>query len=126
MGSRSCVKSSNNNEERHLSVEEELEELRNSSKIKNMFRLEKGKSDSWSSLRRTNSCIGVSGERLTNELDEEVMAEVSVTNKMVKAMFENSAPKYKFGGSGSNISLSSSKENLKKSGPVTRPSVKPK
>ena len=124
--SRSCVKSSNNNEERHLSVEEELEELRNSSKIKNMFRLEKGKSDSGSSLRRTNSCIGVSGERLTNELDEEVMAEVSVTNKMVKAMFENSAPKYKFGGSGSNISLSSSKENLKKSGPVTRPSVKPK
>ena len=113
-------------EERKPSIQEELEELRQSSKMKNMFRIEKGNSDKPSSLRRTNSCIGVSGERLTEDLDEEVMAEVSISNKMVKAMFEQNAPKYKFGGSGSNLSLNSSKENLSVKGPVKRPSVKPK
>merc|ERR1719362_1250968 len=91
-----------------------------------MFRIEKSNSEKPSSLRRTNSCIGVSGERLTEDLDEEVMAEVSISNKMVKAMFEQNAPKYKFGGSGSNLSLNSSKENLSGKGPVKRPSVKPK
>ena len=68
----------------------------------------------------------MSGERLTEDLDEEVMAEVSISNKMVKAMFEQNAPKYKFGGSGSNLSLNSSKENISAKGPVKRPSVKPK
>ena len=55
------------------------------------------------------------------------MAEVSVSNAMVKAMFESSAPRYKFGGSGSNLNVSStSKEDLRRKGPVTRPSDKPK
>ena len=92
-----------------------------------MFRIEKGNSDKpSSSLRRANSLIGVTGERLTEDLDEEVMAEVSLSNKMVKAMFEQNAPKYKFGGSGSNLSLNGSKEDVTKRGPVKRPSVKPK
>merc|ERR1711952_463153 len=105
------------NEDKHLTVQEELEELRQSAKIKNMFRLERGNSDQ-PSLRRTNSCIGVSGERLPSDLDEETMAEVSVTNKMVKAMFEQNAPKYKFGGSGSNVSLNGSKDDVTRKGPV--------
>ena len=112
--------------EKHLTVQEELEELRQSAKLKSMFRIEKGSADQKSSLRRTNSCIGVSGERLPEDLDDEVMAEVSVTNKMVKAMFEQNAPKYKFGGSGSNLSLNGSKEKVSSQGPVKRPSVKPK
>merc|ERR1712106_734958 len=111
------------------SVQSELEELRQSAKNKSRFRLEKGKTNMQSNgqesnLRRANSCIGVTGERLPEDLDEETMMEVSVTNKMVKAMFEQNAPKYKFGGSGSNLSLNNSKENVSK--PVTRPSVKPK
>merc|ERR1711902_114226 len=44
---------------------------------------------------------------------------------MVKAMFEQqTAPKYKFGGSGSNLSLNNSKEEVNK--PVMRKSAKPK
>merc|ERR1712181_129163 len=44
---------------------------------------------------------------------------------MVKAMFEQqTAPKYKFGGSGSNLSLNSSKEEVSK--PVMKKSAKPK
>lgn len=107
-------------------IQEELEDLRQSSKIQKMFRLESGKDNKACSLRRTNSCIGVSGERLPEDLDDEVMAEVSMTNKMVKAMFEQNAPKYKFGGSGSNLSINNSSENVSKQGPVKRPSVKPK
>lgn len=116
------------NEDKHLTVQEELEELRQSAKIKNMFRLERRNSDTCNqpSLRRTNSCIGVNGERLPSDLDQETMAGVSVTNKMVKAMFEQNAPKYKFGGSGSNVSLNGSKDNVNRIGPVMRPSAKPK
>ena len=40
-------------------------------------------------------------------------------------MFEENAPKYKFGGSGSKVNVSSSKENVNRN-VVTRPSVKPK
>lgn len=40
-------------------------------------------------------------------------------------MFESNAPKYKFGGSGSNLSLNSSQEELRQ-GPVRKPSTKPK
>merc|ERR1719411_892667 len=90
-----------------------------------MFRLERGRNDSNSGLRRTNSCIGVTGERLPEDLDEDTLAEVSISNKMVKAMFEENAPKYKFGGSGSKVNLSDSKENVGRN-VVTRPSVKPK
>ena len=114
-------------EDGQLSLQEELEELRQSSKLKNMFRLEKGRGEAGAGpgLRRTNSCIGVTGERLPEDLDEDTLAEVSLSNKMVKAMFEENAPKYKFGGSGSQVNLSSSKENVGKN-VVTRPSVKPK
>merc|ERR1712210_322292 len=45
---------------------------------------------------------------------------------MGKAMFEQqTAPKYKFGGSGSNLSLNSSKEEVS-SRPVMKKSAKPK
>ena len=76
--------------------------------------------------------MGITGESFNTantcaDLDEETMAEVSVSNRMVKAMFESAAPKYKFGGSGSNLNVSStSKEDLRRKGPVTRPSDKPK
>ena len=112
-------------EDRHLSVQEELEELRQSATLKRRFRLEKGRGESESGLRRTNSCIGVTGERLPEDLDEDTMMEVSISNKMVKAMFEENAPKYKFGGSGSKINVTNSNENINRN-VVTRPSVKPK
>merc|ERR1719244_467419 len=117
--------------EKGSTIQSELEALRQSAKQNSRFRLERGTANSQpgsraSTLQRTNSLIGVSGERLPGDLDEETMAEVSVANKMVKAMFEQNAPKYKFGGSGSNLSLNNSKENLNRNGPVTRPSVKPK
>ena len=76
-------------------------------------------------FRRSNSCVGIAGEVTNSTLDEETLQEVSVSNRMVKAMFESSAPKYKFGGSGSNLSLNSSKEDLRTT-PVMRPSAKPK
>ena len=44
---------------------------------------------------------------------------------MVKAMFESNAPKYKFGGSGSNLSLNSSREDVRKSS-ASKASCKPK
>ena len=40
-------------------------------------------------------------------------------------MFEENAPKYKFGGSGSKINVTNSNENINRN-VVTRPSVKPK
>ena len=113
-------------------IQLELEELRESSKRSSRFRLERGPGGpggpggaGGGGLKRTNSCIGVSGERVLDELDTDTMAEVSVTQKMVKAMFEQqTAPKYKFGGSGSNLSLNNSKEEVNK--PVMRKSAKPK
>merc|ERR1711971_748163 len=41
-----------------------------------------------------------------DDLDEEVMSSVRQNNKNVKSFFEASAPKYKFGGSMTNISVS--------------------
>ena len=41
-----------------------------------------------------------------DDLDEEVMTNVRQNNKNVKSFFEASAPKYKFGGSMTNISTS--------------------
>ena len=41
-----------------------------------------------------------------DDLDEEVMTNVRQNNKTVKSFFEASAPKYKFGGSMTNISAS--------------------
>merc|ERR1719472_255362 len=106
-------------------IQLELEELRESSKNSSRFRLERGAGAGGGGLRRTNSCSGVSGERVLDELDTDTMAEVSVTQKMVKAMFEQqTAPKYKFGGSGSNLSLNSSKEEVSR--PVMKKSAKPK
>ena len=107
-------------------IQLELEELRESSKNSSRFRLERGAGGGGGGgLRRANSCSGVSGERVLDELDTDTMAEVSVTQKMVKAMFEQqTAPKYKFGGSGSNLSLNSSKEEVSK--PVMKKSAKPK
>merc|ERR1712130_321607 len=70
-------------------IQLELEELRESSKNSSRFRLERGAGgEGGGGLRRANSCSGVSGERVLDELDTDTMAEVSVTQKMVKAMFE--------------------------------------
>ena len=121
------VRTEEGEEGRGGGVAAELEELRQSARLQDRFRLERGDQTNKPGLRRTNSCIGVTGERLPDDLDEETIAEVSVTNKMVKAMFEQNAPKYKFGGSGSSLNIDSkSKENLNKPGPVMRPSAKPK
>ena len=43
---------------------------------------------------------------VVDDLDEEVMSSVRQNNKNVKSFFEASAPKYKFGGSMTNISAS--------------------
>lgn len=106
-------------------IQLELEELRESSKNNSRFRIERGSGQGSGGLRRANSCSGVTGERILSELDDDTMKEVSVTQKMVKAMFEQqTAPKVKFGGSGSNLSLNQSKEDVNK--PVMRKVAKPK
>jgi len=107
-------------------IQLELEELREASKSSSRFRLERGSGSGGGGLRRANSCSGVSGEKLLEDLDEDTMKEVSVSQKMVKAMFEQqTAPKIKFGGSGSNLSLNNSKEDVNK--PVVRKAApKPK
>ena len=74
--------------------------------------------------RKSNSCAGIAGEVTSSDLDEDTLQELSMSNRMVKAMFESSAPKYKFGGSGSNLALNSSKEDVRK--PVMKQSAKPK
>jgi len=123
---------SNDNLSATQTIQEELDALRNSSHISAMRNIERGRKSikegpQQRGLRRSASCVGIAGEQVNNcDLDEETMEELSTTNKMVKAMFESSAPKYTFGGSGSNLNLTKSKEDLATRGPITRPSVKPK
>ena len=45
--------------------------------------------------------MGGSTDRL--DLDEEDMAELKANNQQIKAMFEASAPKYRYGGSGDSL-----------------------
>merc|ERR1719474_2238186 len=97
------------------SIDAELEALRRSSKMKKINLVERGKgNESKPSLRRSNSCVGIAGEQATQELDDETLHDLSVSNRMVKAMFESTAPKYRFGGSGSNLSLTASQEEVSK------------
>ena len=51
-----------------------------------------------SNLRRSLSSAAVSGEKSGLDLDDDTMEELSLTNSMIKAMFESSAPKYRYGG----------------------------
>ena len=51
-----------------------------------------------STSRRSLSSAAVSGEKSGLDLDDDTMEEVSMTNSMIKAMFESSAPKYRYGG----------------------------
>ena len=99
------------------SILTELEALRQSQKEKQIFRIEKGvqlQNVSSARLKRSVSCIGISDEKVSNDLDldEDTLKDVSQSNKAIKAMFESAAPKYKFGGSGSNLSIKGSKENI--------------
>ena len=105
------------------SIKMELEALRSSGQNKGIFKLEHGKSSfERSSLRRAQSHIDVvSGSKEFLELDDEEMAELKVNNRQVRAMFEASAPKYKYGGSGDMLNLPQERK-----GPVMRPSAKPK
>ncbi len=109
-------------------IANELEALRQLQQKKSIFRTERGRSfqnDNSPTLKRSVSCIGISKEKIVNDLDEDTLRDVHVSNSMIKAMFESAAPKYKFGGSGSNLSVNSSKEDVSR-GPVRRPSSKPK
>ena len=92
------------------SIQQELDALRKSGQVKSTFQIERGRETSRSvrgsdqpRLRRSLSSTGVSGESRSLDLDEEVMGELSVSNSMVRAMFEANAPKYKFGGSGDKL-----------------------
>ena len=90
----------------------ELEALRSSGQNKSIFKLEHGKSDyeNRQSLRRAQSNLEVissSTDRL--DLDDEDMAELKANNRQIKAMFEASAPKYKYGGSGDSLNKTEQK-----------------
>jgi hypothetical protein len=98
------------------SVKQELEALRKSGQMKSTFKIEHGRdatssrgSYNKSQLRRSLSSTGVAGESRTIDLDEEVMGDLSVSNSMVRAMFEANAPKYKFGGSSEKLNDSNEK-----------------
>eukprot|EP00092_Neocalanus_flemingeri_P026406 GFUD01028623.1.p1 GENE.GFUD01028623.1~~GFUD01028623.1.p1 ORF type:complete len:1467 (+),score=533.39 GFUD01028623.1:218-4618(+) len=54
-------------------------------------------------LRRTNSCRDISWERVSSELDEETLVNLSISKQVAKDMFESSTPKYRFGGSLANV-----------------------
>merc|ERR1712079_32059 len=81
-------------------------------------------------LRRSLSSAAVSGEKSGLDLDDDTMEELSMTNSMIKAMFESSAPKYRYGGaagSAENLACNSGTTSRPKSvigGPVMRPSVR--
>merc|ERR1719445_1202455 len=83
-----------------------------------------------SNLRRSLSSAAVSGEKSGLDLDDDTMEELSLTNSMIKAMFESSAPKYRYGGaagSAENLACNSGSSSRPKSvvgGPVMRPSVR--
>ena len=79
-------------------IRAELEALKQSSIKNSPFRLDRGGNPS---LKRSLSSNAVAGEKSGLDLDDDTMEELSVTNSMIKAMFESSAPKYKYGGGGS-------------------------
>jgi len=54
-------------------------------------------------MRKATSCRNISWGRLSSELDEETMVNISESKQSIMEMFESAAPKYKFGGSLSNI-----------------------
>ena len=56
-----------------------------------------------SSLNDAKSFTDISRARFNEDLDEEDLNQLSVNNKLARSMFEQSAPRYKFGGSLSNI-----------------------
>ena len=102
-------------------VKLELEALRSSGQNKSIFKLERGKTEyeNRSSLRRAQSNIDVIGGSMDRlDLDDDDMAELRANNQQIKAMFEASAPKYKYGGSGDLLNKEEprrGKQNLKKS-----------
>ena len=75
----------------------ELEALRQSSVKTSPFKLDRPPGSGL--LKRSLSSAAVSGEKVL-DLDDETMEELSVANSMIKAMFESSAPKYRYGGGG--------------------------
>ena len=54
-------------------------------------------------MRRSLSSAAVSGEKSGLDLDDDTMEELSLTNSMIKAMFESSAPKYRYGGAAGSV-----------------------
>jgi len=54
-------------------------------------------------MRKATSCRNISWGRFSSELDEETMVNISESKQSIMEMFESAAPKYKFGGSLSNI-----------------------
>ena len=98
----------------------ELEALRQSSVKTSPFKLDRPPGSGL--LKRSLSSAAVSGEKVL-DLDDETMEELSVANSMIKAMFESSAPKYRYGGGGGAGSIEDvrvNQANPRTSGKATR------
>ena len=106
---------SNSEEGSASTIQQELDALRKSGQVKSTFQIERGRDPVKTrtydkpSLRRSLSSSVVTGESRVLDLDEEVMEDLTVSNSMVRAMFEASAPKYKFGGSSEKLDGSNEK-----------------
>ena len=74
----------------------ELEALRSSGKTSSIFRLERGDR---ASMRKAQSNLETARSQDHLDLDDEAMEEMRQNKQNIKAMFEASAPKYRYGGS---------------------------
>ena len=85
--------SSINSQKPSSMLDDELEEIRKLRSVRSI--------DS----KQSSSHMDLSQSRVSQDLDEEILSLVSRNNTNVRSHFEASAPKYKFGGSMSNLSF---------------------
>ena len=89
--------SSINSQKPSSMLDDELEEIRKLRSVRSI--------DS----KQSSSHMDLSQSRVSQDLDEEILSLVSRNNTNVRSHFEASAPKYKFGGSMSNLSFDACK-----------------
>jgi hypothetical protein len=89
----------------------ELDALRSSGQTSSIFKLDRGRNMNKPSLRRALNNVEMDGSKDRLDLDDDDMAQLRTSNQQVKAMFEASAPKYTFGGSGDKLNLQPAKKS---------------
>jgi len=107
-------------EKKTKKIEKEKNERKNEQKsnrhiMKKVVQGDRQNYETTNIMRRSNSCRNLSWERVTSELDEETLENISASKQSALKMFESATPKYKFGGSVENVkTLSSREQSLQK------------